>query len=150
MPNEIYVKVLDETSGASDNNAGSSESLTSQTQMRKQSPPSSETANNIRKTKAIGVAAMVGSRSLSYVSSNVGKWTGNSKNQTTANNIQQIVGIGAMAVVSWPVALATVGINMATTAIDTGIEQKWDKRQSQQNLARAGYNSKGELVGRRH
>ncbi len=150
MPNEIYVKILDETSGSKDNNVGASESLTSQAQMRKQSPPSSEAANNIRKTKAIGVAAMIGSRSLSYVSSNVGKWTGNSRHQTTVNNIQQIVGIGAMAVVSWPVALATVGINMATTAIDTGVEQKWDKRQSQQSLARAGYNSKGEMVGRRH
>ena len=150
MPNEIYVKVLDETSGTNDNNSGTGESLTAQNQMRKQSPPSSETANNIRKTKAIAVAAMIGSRSLSYISSNIGKWTGNSRKQTSVNNIQQIVGLGAMAVVSWPVALATTGINLATTAIDTSHEQKWDKKQSQQNMARAGYNSKGELVGRRH
>ena len=86
MPNEIYVKVLDETSSSKDNNSGYSESLTTQAQMRKQSPPSSEAANNIRKTKAIGVSAMIGSRSLSYVSSNVGKWTGNSRNQTKINN----------------------------------------------------------------
>lgn len=150
MPNEIYIKIMDETSNSKDNNTGKNESLTPQSKMR-ETPPSGETANNMAKVKAIGVAAMMGGKTLlSYTASNIGKWTGNSRNQTRVDNIQQIVGIGAMAVVSWPVALASVGIKMATTAIDTGFEQKWDKRQSQANLARAGYNSKGELVGRRH
>ena len=147
MPNEIYVKIVDETSGSKDNNAGVSESLTAQAQMRKQNPTSSETATNIKKTKAIAIASMIGARSLQYISSNVGKWMGDSRYQTAVNNIQQIVGIGATAIISWPVALAKVGMDIGTTALDTYIEQKWDKRRSNQNLARAGYNSILEFEG---
>ena len=149
MPNEIYVKVLDETSSSKDNNAGSSESLTAQTQMRKQNPPSSEAATNIKQAKAMAIASMVASRSLGYISSNVGKWSGNSRRQTEVNNAQQIIGLGAMAVASWQIALISAAINIGTTAIDTYQEQKWDNKRSNQDLARAGYSSKGELVGRR-
>lgn len=148
MPNEIYVKIFDETS-SKDNNSGVSESLTSQALMRKQNPPSNEAAVSIKQTKAIAIASMVGSRSLSYISSNVGKWTGNRRNQTAVNNIQQVIGIGAMAVASWQMALASVALNIATTAMDTYHDQKWDGIRSKQDLAKAGYNSEGELIGRR-
>lgn len=148
MPNEIYVKVIDETS-SNDNNSGNSESLTPQNQMRNQNPPSKETAINIKQTKAIAIASMVATRSLGYISSNVGKWTGNSRNQTRVNNVQQIIGMGAMYVASWPIALASTAITIGTTAIDTYQEQKWDNKKSKQNLARAGYSSAGELLGRR-
>ena len=148
MPNEIYVKIFDETS-SNDNNSGTSESLTTQAMMRKKSPPSSETAGNVKKTKAIAIASMIGSRSLSYISSNVGKWSGNHRNQTTVNNIQQVASLAAMAVASWQIALVTATLSVATNAIDNYHEQKWDNIRAKQEQARAGYNSKGEIVGKR-
>jgi hypothetical protein len=147
MPNEIYVKIIDQTS--SDNNSGVGESLTPQAQMRNQNPPSAQTAVNIKQTKAIAIASMVGSRSLNYISSNVGKWTGNSQNQAKVNNVQQIIGIAAMAAVSWQMALFSTALTLGTTAIDNYYEQKWDGIRSKQNLAKAGYNSSGEMLGRR-
>lgn len=143
MPNEIYVKIVDETSA--DNNSGFGESLTPQAQMRNQNPPSAETATCIQKTKAIAIASMAANRSLSYISSNVGKWTGSSRMQSKVNNIQQLAGLGAMAVTSWPIALASTAITIGTTALDEAYERKWDKKQSDLAKARAG-----ELKGRGH
>lgn len=100
-------------------------------------------------SKGLAIASMIGSRAFSYVTSNVGKWTGDSRKQTAVNNLMQVGSMAALAYVSPVIAIATVALNATTTAIDTSIEQKWDKKQSQQNQARAGYNSKNELVGRR-
>lgn len=142
---ELKVIITDETS-------------TEQVQINKPNSNSSnstsiktpETAANKTASKGLVVASMIGQRALSYTTSNVGKWTGNSRNQTAVNNVMQIGSLAALAYVNPYIAIATAAINMATTAIDTGFEQKWDKRQSSQNLARAGYNSKSALVGRRH
>lgn len=108
-----------------------------------------DSAANRSASKGLAVASMIGSRAFSYISSNVGKWTGDSRKQTTVNNLMQVGSMAALAYVSPVIAVATVALNATTTAIDTSIEQKWDKKQSQQNQARAGYNSKNELVGRR-
>lgn len=109
-----------------------------------------ETVQNKAASKALAIAAMVSQSALNYTTSNIGKWTGNSRHQTTVNNVKQVGGIAAMAYVSPFLAIASCAVQASTTAIDTYVEQKWDKKQSSQNLARAGYNSKGDLVGRRH
>lgn len=141
---ELKVIITDETS-------------TEQVQINKPNSNSSnsnsvktpETAANKAASKGLVVASMIGQRAFGYITSNVGKWTGDSRNQTTVNNIMQVGSLAALAYVNPYIAVATAAINVATTAIDTSVEQKWDKRQTQQNLARAGYNSKNELVGRR-
>ena len=94
-------------------------------------------------SKGIAVATMVGSQAFSYMTSNVGKWTGSTRTQTVVNNMMELVSIGAMAVASWPMAIACVGVNIAKTAIDTNYEQKWDAYSKEYARKRAG-----ELKGR--
>lgn len=104
---------------------------------------SKEVKDKKEKSKAMAVATMIGSQAFSYMTSNVGKWTGSTKSQTQINNALELVSIGAMAYASTPIALAYVGINLAKTAIDTGYEQRWDTYSKEEARKRAG-----ELKGR--
>ena len=104
---------------------------------------SKEVKDKKEKSKAMAVATMIGSQAFSYMTSNVGKWTGSTKSQTQINNALELVSIGAMAYASMPIALAYVGINLAKTAIDTGYEQRWDAYSKEEARKRAG-----ELKGR--
>ena len=111
------------------------------------------TSNNIIKnnkvkenndnSQALAIASMVASQSFNYMTSNVGKWTGSTQKQTAISNTMQLVGIGAMAYINPLIAIANVGMNLATTAMDTAYEQKWDKYQTEYNKRRVG-----ELKGR--
>ena len=104
---------------------------------------SKEVKDKKEKSKAMAVATMIGSQAFSYMTSNVGKWTGSTKSQTQINNALELVSIGAMAYASMPIALAYIGINLAKTAIDTGYEQRWDAYSKEEARKRAG-----ELKGR--
>lgn len=104
---------------------------------------SKEVKDKKEKSKAMAVATMIGSQAFSYMTSNVGKWTGSTKSQTQINNALELVSIGAMAYASMPIALAYIGINLAKTAIDTGYEQRWDAYSKEEVRKRAG-----ELKGR--
>lgn len=99
---------------------------------------SKEVKDKKEKSKAMAVATMIGSQAFSYMTSNVGKWTGSTKSQTQINNALELVSIGAMAYASMPIALAYIGINLAKTAIDTGYEQKWDTLSKENARKRAG------------
>lgn len=142
---ELKVIITDETSKEQVTINKPNTSSTSNTTVK-----TPETVQNKAASKGLAIASMIGQAALNYTTSNVGKWTGNSKHQVTVNNIKQVAGIAAMAYINPFLAIATCAIQAGTTALDTSFEQKWDKKQSQQSLARAGYNSKGELVGRRH
>lgn len=106
---------------------------------------SSSVADSKKSSKLLTAATMIGSQALNYTTSNVGKWTGDSRNQTKINNIGQLVTLGAMAYASPYLALAVAAINIGTTVADELYEQKWDTRRS--NLAKA---RAGELKGRGH
>ena len=86
---------------------------------------------------------MIAPHTFNYMTSNVGKWTGSTQKQTAINNAMQLVSIGAMAYVSPIVAVANVGINLATTAMDTAYEQQWDSYSKEYARKRVG-----ELKGR--
>lgn len=96
-------------------------------------------------SKMLAVATMVGSQALNYTTSNIGKWTGDSRVQKNINNAGQIVALGMMAYANPYVAIAVAGINIGKTALDESYERKWDTRKS--NLAKA---RAGELKGRGH
>lgn len=109
------------------------------------SPKTNEAKQSKASHKSIAIAAMLGQQSFSYITSNVGKWTGSQRSQTTINNITQLGSLAAMAYVSPGLALATIGMSLATTAIDTAFEQKWDARRSANERAKFG-----SLKGMRH
>ena len=95
------------------------------------------------------VAGMVASRSFNYITSNVGKWTGNSRNQETVNNIRQVVSLGASAVVSPWLTLAMAGMQLGTTAMDTSYQLKLDEINARGRRLRAGYSDDNTILGGR-
>lgn len=99
------------------------------------------------KVAAISVATMIGRRTISYATSNISKWTGNSQIQNRINTYGEVANIAMMTAINPLLGLANIGVNLATTAIDTAYEQKWDRRRSIQALSRAGYTSKNEIGG---
>ena len=92
---------------------------------------------------------MVASRSFSYATSNVGKWTGNSRNQDTVNMIQQGVGIGAAAYINPWLAVAMVAIQIGTTAIDAAFTNNQETIKSNVRKLRAGYTENNQIIGGR-
>lgn len=145
---QLKVVISDETSSEQVSLGGTA--VSPKKAVNNLSPKTNEVRQNKASQKAIALASMIGQQSFSYVTSNVGKWTGNQRNQTIVNNIVQLGSLAAMAYVSPGLALATFGMSIATTAMDTAYEQKWDRANSEQALARAGYNSIKEITGRRH
>lgn len=146
---DIKITITDET-GRATREEVSNESLTTQTATEKVSPTTTTGATNKMKSKGVAIGAMVASKSFSYVTSNIGKWTGSNARQQTINNIQQGASIAMLAAINPYVAIASVGLNIATTIIDETYERKWSERSARQAQARAGYSSTGEVVGRRH
>lgn len=104
---------------------------------------STDVKKNQLLTKGLAIATMIGTQAFSYMTSNVGKWTGSTRSQQNINNALELVSIGAMAYASPYVAIAYAGINIAKTAIDTGYEQRWDAYSKEEARKRAG-----ELKGR--
>ncbi len=148
MPNNrIYITISDETNTGVQS---SGESLTSQEAQRKLTPSTPGGTANKSKSKGTAIAAMVAHRSFSYVTSNVGKWTGNNQRQQRVNNAMQAASIVGLALINPYVAIASVGLSIATTAIDEAYDRKWSAKTAANAQARAGYSSTDEVVGRRH
>lgn len=138
------VKVLiTDTRGTSDSVSSSSSSVNSTINPENGSIKSKEVKDKQKFSKSLAVASMVTSQTFNYMTSNIGKWTGSTARQNAVNNVMQLVGIGAMAYVSPAIAIANVGINLATTSLDTAYEQKWDSYSKEYARKRAG-----ELKGR--
>lgn len=117
------------------------------TQTTSNNAQATHSKNSIFKTAILVNAAQ---QTFGYITSNIGKWTGSSRTQQNVNNTLQFAQTVGMIAINPTVGLINLGLNLATTAIDTAWEQKWDRLQSQQALARAGYSSSGEITGRRH
>lgn len=118
--------------------------------------PTQATSNNVQATSSknsifkTAILVNAAQQTFGYITSNLGKWTGSSRTQQSINNTLQFAQTVGMIAINPVAGLVNVGLNLATTAIDTAWEQKWDRVQSQQALARAGYSSSGEITGRRH
>lgn len=77
-------------------------------------------------------------RSISYLTSNVGKYSGNARNQTLVNNVSKVIGYGIAFAVNPILGAVTMGFDAITTGIDSVWEMKWDKARAEQAKARAG------------
>lgn len=112
--------------------------------------PKNEASTQTKKdSQVMVVAGMVASRSFNYITSNVGKWTGNSRNQETVNNIRQVASLGASAVVSPWLTLAMAGMQLGTTAMDTSYQLKLDEINARGRRLRAGYSDDNTILGGR-
>lgn len=110
---------------------------------------SAQVAANQKASKNLAIATMLAKQSFSYVTSNIGKWTGNSHNQAIINNATDIIGLGILAYINPAVAAATVALRFTTTALDQAWEDRVNSLTTQRTLARQGFNSVGEAIGYR-
>lgn len=140
---QVKVLITDDRGNGESVSSASAQPVNTTINKKNGSVNSKEVKDKKEKSKAMAVATMIGSQAFSYMTSNVGKWTGSTKSQTQINNALELVSIGAMAYASMPIALAYIGINLAKTAIDTGYEQRWDTYSKEEAKKRAG-----ELKGR--
>ena len=140
---QIKVTITDETGGADNVSSSSTTPVSSTINEKNGSIKSKEVKQNQTSSKSLAIASMVASQTFNYMTSNVGKWTGSTVKQQQVNNAMQLISIGAMAYISPAIAITNVGINLATTAIDTAYEQRWDSYSKEYARKRAG-----ELKGR--
>lgn len=138
--NEIKVTVTDETSGTSSTRISKSAS-TPQKAANKLDPKNETAKDNKKSSEALAVASMIASRSFNTVTSNVGKWTGNSRNQDTVNNVRTVVGISSSAFISPVLAVAVAGIQVGSTAIDAVLTNRLEEQRANFRRLRAGYSS---------
>lgn len=136
MNNEpIKVIIQDETSqqevqGGGGANTGTADSL-----------PNQQAQANKSSSAMTSVATMIAMRSISYTTSNVGKWTGNSRNQIMVNNAEKAVGYAAAFAANVYVGIATVALDVGTTAASYIYDNAWNTYSSRQ--AQAKYGGKG-------
>ena len=140
---QIRVTITDERSGQESVSGGATTTTTNGAVTSNKVIKDTKVKENANNSQALAIASMVASQSFSYMTSNVGKWTGSTQKQTAVNNAMQLVSIGAMAYINPALAVVNVGLNLATTAIDTAYEQKWDRYSKDYARKRAG-----ELKGR--
>jgi hypothetical protein len=139
---QIKVLITDETGGSSSVSSSSTKPVSS-TVNANGKVKSKEVKQSDDNSKSLAVATMIAQQTFNYMTSNIGKWTGSTRLQTGVNNAMQVFSIGAMAYVSPVIAVANVGINLATTAMDTAYEQQWDSYSKEYARKRVG-----ELKGR--
>ena len=139
---QIKVLITDETGSSTSVNSSSTKPVSS-TVNANGKVKSKEVKQSDDNSKGLAVATMIAQQTFNYMTSNIGKWTGSTRLQTGVNNAMQVFSIGAMAYVSPVIAVANVGINLATTAIDTAYEQQWDSYSKEYARKRVG-----ELKGR--
>ena len=93
---------------------------------------------SMKKTAGQMVALSVAKRSASYLVSNVGKYSGNSKNQTMVNNVSKLVGYGVAFAANPYLGAAVVVMDGITSLVDMIWDKRWEKATADQAKARAG------------
>lgn len=104
----------------------------------------------VSSTTGLVVAKMATKQISNYMSSNIGRMTGDRNLQQNIDNVGQMTGLALGAIRSPETAILTVamiGVQAVTTAIDNHFENKWNARASKQKLARMGYSLNGAKVG---
>ena len=146
---EIKVTITDNGTQSTTSKAIQQKANTTKEATEKLDPKNEASTQTKKDSQVMVVAGMVASRSFNYITSNVGKWTGNSRNQETVNNIRQVASLGASAVVSPWLTLAMAGMQLGTTAMDTSYQLKLDEINARGRRLRAGYSDDNTILGGR-
>lgn len=98
----------------------------------------------VKKLAGIAVAGMVAKKSVGYVTSNIGKWTGSSQTQQSVDNAMSVIGHGAAIVANPALGIANLALSLATKALDYAFERKWQDREVEELRRRSGYYLSGD------
>lgn len=126
------------------NNTGGSGGENGENATPNQESTSKAQNQSLARSSAQIVAVTAAKRTASYLISNVGKYSGSTRLQTTINNVMKVGGYAVAFAVNPALGAITVAADAITTAVDNWWEDKWNNARSNQAKARAG-----EGVGRR-
>lgn len=136
--NQIKILITDDTGGSETIQSPSSSPVSTTVNKKNGSVNTPDVKENQDSEKSMAIATLIGRQAFSYMTSNIGKWTGSTRSQTFVNNVVETVSIVSMAYSNLPMAVAFVGVSIAKTAIDTSYEQKWDAISKENARKRAG------------
>lgn len=114
--------------------------------------PDNKDKTNDRKNRAnLGIVGMIAGQALSYTTSNVGKWTGDSRLQAKINMGMNAVGLG----VAFAVNPVLGAISLTSMVVTSSLDRMWQNNEEQLRLqgqrARNGYSDiKSIFTSRRH
>ena len=146
---DVRVIVKDERGQTTSDTITNKSPTTSQQAGTKADPKNNSAKENKKSSQGLAIASMVASRTFNYATSNVGKWTGNTRNQETVNMIQQGVSLGAAAYINPYLALAMAAVQLGTTAFDTAWTNNQEILKSNVRKLRAGYTPNDKIIGGR-
>lgn len=131
MAEPIRVIIKDET--------GSKEQVLENNLSGNQTSLNTEQAIQNKRTSAlVSVGVFVAARSVSYASSNIGKWTGSRQAQTRINNITKGVGYAATLSANFWMGAAVIATDAAFNFADYLWERRAEEKRSYQAKARNG------------
>lgn len=125
--------ILQDDTGSKTMNAGSTGGST-----QAQSTGSDQAKANKKSSEIVAAGTFIAMRTVSYATSNVGKWTGSRRNQTIVNNTQRVMGYGMALVTNVWMGLAVIGVDAATSIGNYMFEQSIENKRSQQAQLRIG------------
>lgn len=122
---------------------------TAQKAAEKADPKTESAAQTKKDNQGIAIAAMIATRSFNYITTNVSRWTGNSRNQAIVNNASQLVSLAASAMINPALGLTMMGMQASTAAIDTAYTLKMEELNAKGRRLRAGYSQDDKMIGGR-
>lgn len=123
---------------ANNDNTGSDNLGSSGNQTPNQESTDKSQNSSLQKTAGQMVALSVAKRSASYITSNIGKWSGNSRNQTIVNNVSRLAGYGMAFAANPYLGAVVVAMDGITSALDYAYENRWNQIREQQAQIRIG------------
>lgn len=146
---DLKVTIKDETGNQSTKTVTSSKPSTPQKAAEKLDPKNDSTNSTKKDNQGLAVASLVASKTFSYCTSNVGKWTGNSQNQAKVGKAQQAIGVATGFVVNPVLGVAMVGFEIGTTAYDAYWTNRIEGLRSSRKMLQAGYSDYNQILGGR-
>ena len=126
------------------------ESKSSTSVVKSTAIPSSDTSSGLKTAGAIAAGVMLANTAKNMTVNHIQYQTsGRSSNKRAFETVSEIANVGMIAYSNPYMAAAVVGIKIANEAIDHNRTMRIDKREQRQSLAKAGYSSQNEMLGRR-
>ena len=132
MAEPIKIIMKDETGSQSFSAGGNIDS-------KKQAALSTEQVKANEKQSSIAAAGVyVAMGTANYVTSNIGKYTGNKQLQANIDNAKKVAGYGTAFAANFWLGLAVIAVDGATSVANYNFERHWDEIRSSQAKARNG------------
>lgn len=128
----IVVTIKDDT-GIESMNAGSSGATGKGEGVQNQ-----QTKSNQKNSQLSAAGTYIAMQTFNYITSNIGKYTGNASYQTQVNNAKRLVGYSMALASNWALGLAVIAMDGATSIANYMYDRKFDQIRSEQAKRRNG------------